>query len=188
MLIAIEGIDGTGKTTIAKYIVEELRKRGIDAVYVKEPSDSEWGRRAVSEDLDPEEELVCFIKDREINVSRNVIPALKRGKVVVMDRYYYSTIAYQGARGISVERIRRENERFPKPDIVIILDASPEVALSRVKRRGKFENPEFLKKVREIFLSLKDKNVYVVNAERGLEDVKRDVLNIVMKAFTNFMS
>ncbi len=181
MLIAIEGIDGAGKTTIVKYLVEELRRRGYDVVSFKEPTD--LYRDKIKNAKNPEEELILFIKDREYDVENNVKPALERGKIVIMDRYYYSTIAYQGAKGIDVERIKRMNEKFPKPDIVIILDVRPEVALKRIKaerRPDRFEDLDYLRRVREIFLSLKN-DVVVIDAERELEDVKREVLRIILE-------
>ena len=187
MLIAVEGIDGSGKTTIVRHLVEELRKRGYDVVAFKEPTDSEYGKmiRQILKDrkVSPEEELKLFIKDREFNVRNNILPALKDGKVVIMDRYYYSTMAYQGALGLDVERIKMLNKQFPKPDLVIILDVSPETALKRIKAKRKpdrFEDVEYLRRVREIFLSLKN-NVVVVDAERDIEEVKRDVLKIVLE-------
>jgi len=187
MLIAVEGIDGSGKTTVVRFLIEELRKRGYDVVAFKEPTDSEYGRRIrqilKERRVSPEEELELFIKDREFDVQNNILPALKSGKIVIMDRYYYSTIAYQGALGLDVEMIRKLNEQFPKPDLVIILDVSPETALKRIKakrRPDRFEDLEYLRKVREIFLSLKN-NIVVVDAERNIEDVKRDVLKVVLE-------
>ncbi len=186
MLIAIEGIDGAGKTTVARYLFEELRRRGYDVVLLKEPTESEYGRKVRellrSGKSNPHLELELFLKDREWNVRNNVLPALESGKIVIMDRYYYSTVAYQGASGIDIEYIRRLNERFPKPDLVIILDVRPEVALKRIedRRRERFERLDFLRRVREIFLSIKN-NVVVVDAERDLETVKSDVLNVVLK-------
>ncbi len=188
MLIAFEGIDGAGKTTIVNFLKDELKKRGYNVVTFKEPTDSEWGRKIrqafKDRSLKPEDELELFLKDREWNVKRNILPSLKAGKIVIMDRYYYSTIAYQGARGIDIERIRKLNEKFPKPDLVIILDIKPETAIRRIRQRGdvpnRFEDLEYLKRVREIFLSLKN-NIVVVNAERPIEEVKREVLDIVLK-------
>jgi len=193
VLIAIEGIDGSGKTTIAKFLEEELRKIGYDVVKFKEPTDSEYGmkiRKILKErNLSPREELELFLRDRELDVRDNILPALKSGKIVIMDRYYYSTIAYQGALGLDVEEIKELNKKFPKPDLVLILDVRPEKALERIKTKrllNRFENLNYLKKVREIFLKLED-NVIVVNAERKLEDVKREVLRIVLKHLETFL-
>ena len=186
MLIAVEGIDGAGKTTIVKFLEEELKKLGYDVASFKEPTDSEFGKKIKellrSRRLNPYEELELFLKDREYDVEHNILPALRSGKIVIMDRYYYSTIAYQGALGIDLEYIYKLNQKFPKPNLVIILDVRPEVGIRRIKGKRKpdrFEDVEYLKRVREIFLSLKN-NVIIVNAERGLEEVKREVFKIVM--------
>jgi dTMP kinase len=126
-LIVFEGIDGTGKSTQAEILMMKLRKMGYDVVYFREPSQSKWGReikrKALHPDsLSPEEELDLFLKDRKENVEKNLKPALGRKKIVILDRYYFSTIAYQGAKGIDQERIRRMNEDFVvDPDLVMIL-------------------------------------------------------------------
>jgi len=160
VLIVLDGIDGTGKTTQAKRLLAALQKKGADAVYFREPSDSQWGlaikRKAIIADsLSPEEELDLFQKDRRENVEKNLKPALKEKKVIVLDRYYFSTIAYQGARGIDPEKIRRQNESFAvKPDLIFILDIVPQkgldrIAISREKMESHFEREDYLVKVRD---------------------------------------
>jgi dTMP kinase len=183
MLIAIEGIDGAGKTTVASFLKKELEKRGYKVALLKEPTDSPWGKRLKESSLSHEEELELFILDREYNVKNNILPALKNNKIVILDRYYYSNIAYQGALGFNIEDIRRRNEEIaPKPDLVIILDVSPEKGVERVARRGKpdrFEDIEYLRRVREIFLSMKN-NVIVIDAEQNLEKIRKRVLSAVL--------
>ncbi|MET1123886.1 MAG: dTMP kinase [Archaeoglobaceae archaeon] len=185
MLIAIEGIDGAGKTTIAKFLAEELRKRGYDVVVLKEPSDSEYGKllKSLKRRLSAEEELDLFLKDRKVDVERNILPALREGKVVIMDRYYYSNVAYQAARGLDGERIKRLNEEIaPKPDLVILLDVDVGEALRRIsnrKERTVFEEKDYLEEVRKKFLEFADNRVVVIDASRPLEDVKREVLRVV---------
>ena len=140
LLIVIEGIDGSGKTTQAKTLLRKLRARGIAAVFFREPTGGKWGReirrKALRRDsLTPDEELELFVKDRREDVAKNLGPALAAGKIVVLDRYYFSTIAYQGAKGIDPGRIRRMNETFaPKPDLVFILDIEAGQGLSRIAR------------------------------------------------------
>jgi len=185
MLIAIEGIDGSGKTSLAKFLEKKLKKLGFDAILFKEPTKSKYGRKIMeSDNLSPEEELELFILDRKYDVENNILPALREGKIVLMDRYYYSTMAYQGALGLDVEEIRRRNEEIaPEPDLVIFLDIDPEKAISRITRRGKadrFENTDYLKKVREIFLSLNDKMV-VLNADDSPNAIREKALEIVLE-------
>lgn len=193
-LIAIEGIDGSGKSTIAKELVKFLSSLGYDAVLLKEPSDSIYGQKIkeAEERLPPEEELRLFLLDREVDVKERILPALEKGKIVVMDRYYYSNVAYQSARGIDAKKILELNERIaPKPDLVIILDVSPETALKRISHRSKltvFENREYLEKVRENFLKIVDKKIIIINAERPIEEVKKEVFKIVRNSLSSYYS
>jgi dTMP kinase len=173
LLIVLEGIDGSGKTTQAKSLLRRLRARGWDAVFFREPSRGKWGREikrqaARADSLTPEQELDLFVKDRRENVERNLKPALARGKIVVLDRYYFSTIAYQGAKGIDPRRIRRLNEAFAvKPDLVIILDLSARDGLTRIAGRETrdelFEREEYLVRVGRIFRGLRGRNILHLN-------------------------
>jgi dTMP kinase len=161
ILVVLEGIDGSGKTTQARSLLRRLRRRGWEAAFFREPTRGKWGReikrKAVRNgSLTPEEELDLFIRDRRENVERNLKPALERGKVVVLDRYYFSTIAYQGAKGIDPRRIRRLNEAFAvRPDLVIVLDVEAGAGLARITGRRTrdelFEREDYLVRVREIF-------------------------------------
>ncbi|HMA53333.1 MAG TPA: dTMP kinase [Acidobacteriota bacterium] len=165
LLIVLEGIDGSGKTTQARALLRRLRRRGRKAVFFREPTRGRWGREikrlaARADSLTPEEELELFVKDRRENVEKNLVPALAAGKVVVLDRYYFSTIAYQGAKGIDVRRIRRMNEAFAiPPDLVIILDVDAPAGLARIAgRRSRdelFEREDYLVRVARIFAGLK---------------------------------
>ncbi len=196
MLIAIEGIDGAGKTTISRFLRDELEKRGFSVVLLKEPTDGEYGRKIKEAEkrFEPEEELKLFLLDRKENVEKNVLPALKDGKVVIMDRYYISSMAYQGARGLDMDEIRRMNEEVaPKPDLVVILDVSPQEGLRRIGKRGDrtiFEEESYLAEVRENFLKIGEmwsettRDVKIINAERELEEVKKDVLDAVLRVLS----
>jgi len=194
VLIVFDGIDGTGKTTQAKRLLETLKKKGFNAVYFREPSDSQSGREikqkaALAGSLSAEEELDLFQKDRKENVAKNLKPALEQNKIVVLDRYYYSTIAYQGARGIDPLMIRKMNEEFAvKPDLVFILDITPREGLRRIEKNRKekdllFEQEDYLEKVREIFRSFKDKNIFHIDAFCSEEDVYKEIEKIVCVFF-----
>ena len=106
---------------------------------------------------------------------------MQKKKVIVLDRYYYSTVAYQGARGIDPEEIRRQNETFAvEPDLVFILDVPPEkgldrIAASREKMDLHFEQKDYLVKVRAIFQGFEGKNIHHIDASRPEEDVYRDI-------------
>ena len=130
--------------------------------------------------MTPERELELFVKDRRENVERNLEPALRAGKVVVLDRYYFSTVAYQGAKGLDPVRIRRLNERFaPRPDLVFILDLDPEAGLARIAGRGRrdelFEREDYLARVREIFRSFRGRRFVPLDAGRGKRALGRDI-------------
>jgi len=161
----LEGIDGSGKTTQARSLLRRLRYRGRKAVFFREPTRGKWGRAikkmaARADSLTPDEELNLFVQDRRENVEKNLKPALKAGKIVVLDRYYFSTIAYQGAKGIDTGRIRRMNEAFAvKPDLVIVLDVDAGAGLARIRGRKTrdelFEREDYLARVRDVFLGFK---------------------------------
>jgi dTMP kinase len=169
LLVVLEGIDGSGKTTQARSLLRRLRSGGWEAAFFREPTGGKWGREikrkaARADSLTPAEELDLFIKDRRVNVEKNLKPALRKGKIVILDRYYFSTIAYQGAKGIDPRRIRRLNEAFAvKPDLVIILDVAAGDGLARIAGRKTrdelFEREDYLAKVGQIFRSLRGPNI-----------------------------
>jgi len=181
VLIVFEGIDGSGKTTQAEILLNKLLKVGLEVVYFREPSLGRWGREikekaAHADSLTPEQELDLFQKDRRENVRNNLIPALTEKKVIILDRYYFSTMAYQGAKGIDPEYIRRRNEEFAvRPDIVFILDVEPGKGLDRIAdRRQKdelFEREDYLVRVRDLFKSFDGENILHIDGSRPLEDI-----------------
>lgn len=191
VLIVFEGIDGAGKTTQAKSLLNLLRTKGVETAFFREPTQGRWGREikkkaALVDSLTPEEELELFQKDRKDNVEKNLKPALKEGKVIVLDRYYFSTIAYQGARGIDPDRIRRMNEEFAvPPDLVFILDIDAKKGLDRIQDRKTrdllFEQEEYLGRVRRIFKNMKGKNIYHFDGRRPEQEISAAVKKIVLK-------
>ncbi len=190
-LIVFEGIDGAGKSTQAEILISSLRERGFDLVYFREPSGSRWGREIKRKARDPDsitpaEELELFQKDRKENVEKNLKPALERNKIVVLDRYYFSTIAYQGAKGIDEERIKRMNEEFAvEPDLVFILDIDPREGLDRIKNRRKkdrlFERADYLAKVRQIFRGFKGKKFIHIDARMPKEVISARIEKHVLR-------
>jgi len=195
VLIVLEGIDGAGKTTQALHLTSRLKEMGYPAVYFREPTRGRWGREIrkkalLPDSVTPQQELDLFKKDRRENVARNLKPALKAKKVIILDRYYFSTMAYQGAKGINPRRIRRENERFAPPaDLVFILDVGARRGLARIASRKKmdklFERERYLGRVRAIFRSLKGRKFIPVDASRPIEQVEdlitSGVLNYLKK-------
>ncbi|MBT5472486.1 MAG: dTMP kinase [Nitrospina sp.] len=194
LLLVFEGIDGTGKSTQCRMLAELLSQKGIANIALAEPTRGEWGmkiRRLLTEGrngVSPEEELAWFINDRKQDVELNINPALKQGKVVLMDRYYFSTAAYQGALGFDPEKIRKDNEKFaPQPDRVLIFHNSPEKSLERIEssREGKsaFEKQDYLMDVQNIFKSFAGKNIRFISSDVSLEKVHEQVLQEVQDLF-----
>jgi dTMP kinase len=188
LFIVLEGIDGTGKSTQSGLLAEWFRSQGREVVASREPTDGPWGAKiratALSGRLSPEEELDLFLKDRRQHVEELIAPALAAGKVVILDRYYFSTMAYQGSRGFDPAEIRRQNEAFaPRPDLLVILDLDVDSALARIGGRGdtanEFEKRDSLAKCREIFMALKEEPfVHVVSTDEGPEKVQAAIREI----------
>lgn len=191
VLIVFEGIDGAGKSTQAEILLKKLDELGYSVVYFREPSESKWGREIKRKakfagSLTPEEELELFQKDREENVKTNLKPSLERKEVIILDRYYFSTIAYQGAKGIDPESIRKRNEAFAvRPDLVLILDVAAGQGLERIEDRGQkdmlFEREEYLVKVRQLFKSLQGDNIYHIDATLSIEHIAKQIENITLE-------
>ena len=191
LLIVFEGIDGAGKSTQAEILLKKIHDRGYPVVYYREPSQSKWGREIkrkarFADSLTPQEELELFQRDREENVENNLKPALEQNRVVVLDRYYFSTMAYQGAKGIDPEFIRRRNEAFAvRPDLVFILDVKAGQGLERIADRGRrdmlFEREEYLVKVRNLFKSFQGDNIYHIDAGKAVERIAERIERIAFE-------
>lgn len=179
-LIVLEGIDGAGKSTVIRRMLAYLEEAGRECVTSFEPTRGPWGMKLrqsmVEGRLSLEEELELFLKDRAEHVENLILPALQQGKIVILDRYYISTAAYQGARGVSPEWVLTINEEFaPKPDLVLLLDFDPSGGLDRIRARGDapntFEQLEQLREVRRIFLSLDRSFIRAIDASQESEAV-----------------
>ena len=169
LLITLEGVDGSGKSTKARMLVEELEAAGREVVSLREP-----GGTAISEKirdilLDPENdemadvcELLLYESSRAQLVSEIVMPALERGAVVLCDRFYDSTFAYQAvARGLDRELVKQANAIGScgiVPDRTIVFDLAPDESYERATRHGvdrlEAEGPSFQERVREGYLEL----------------------------------
>ena len=188
MLVNLEGIDGCGKSTQSKLLQEKLEEEGEKVIILKEPTKRPHGqklwdvlhgkRKATNEEI-----LELFVLDRIQHVEEKIQPALDDGAVVLMDRYYYSSMAYQVAGGIDVEEIREKHVFAPKPDVVLIFDLPVSVALERVKGHSnadEFEKEEHLEKVREAYLDLEnDPLVRIVDATGTPEEIFGNVWRLV---------
>jgi len=189
MLICIEGIDASGKTTQAKLLVKNLNERGYEAVYTSEPTKGFFGQILRQKILYGNErvpavvEALLFALDRLEHVEKEIKPALKEEKMVVSDRYLYSSIAYQGAAGLDPAWIEEINRWAIKPDLAIYLDVPAEVVIKRLKRkRSVMETLENQRRVRNVYLRLvKEGMLLLVDGNRPIEEIEREILEIVMK-------
>ncbi len=183
LFIVLEGIDGSGKGEMIKRLEVFLKEKGHDVIVTREPTDSQYGkqiRKILAEEKDPKANAQkCFelyVKDREEHV-KEIEKWLEQGNIVICDRYYYSTIAYQNAQGIDVEELIAANIEFRTPDLTLILDLPPEVSLERISKARaieKFEKIEFMKTLRQNFLDLKNKlddNIKIIDASKTKEEV-----------------
>jgi len=168
LFVAIEGVDGAGKSTQAALLAEALRE--------------------------------AFLNDRREHVSRLIRPSLEAGKVVITDRYYFSTAAYQGARGFDPAELMAQNEAFAvEPDLLALLDLSPEESLRRIGARGllalldlspeeslrrigarsgrsAFESIEQLRRAREIYLAIRKPYLLWLDASLPAETLRDAIL------------
>lgn len=189
-LIAFEGIDGSGKTTQARLLVELLRRRGFGARYTYEPTRGFFGRvlRAMAYErrVDPRVEALLFAADRLRHLERVIEPLIGRGVVVVSDRYLHSSLAYQSVSVGDQGWVEEINKFARRPDLGIYLDARVSECLGRLRgrrRRSRFEDEEFLERVREKYLEYVDRGELVrVDAERPVREVFSEVASIVEKA------
>ncbi len=182
LLVALEGLDGCGKTTQAARIAEALRLAGRDALLTREPTDGPFGRqiRALArsgEPLTAAQERLLFTEDRREHVARVIEPALEAGRWVVTDRYFLSTVAYQGARGLDWREILRSSEaEFPVPDAALLFELPAPLGLARAHARGgapdpRFEQGDYLNQVAAIFAAIERPYLSRVDASGSVEAV-----------------
>lgn len=194
--IVFEGIDGSGKSTIAEMVYRHYERRGISVYRGAEPTGGEWGRQirallSSPETVSVEEQLRLFLLDREDDVKNNILPALEGKKMVIMDRYYHSNAAYQGAFGEdpqSIISINRE-QGFPKPDRVYLMDIDADIAMRRIQERNPsgttdlFEKKTLLRKIRANYLSFAGPGFIIVNSALPVSVVFETVIKDIDTVF-----
>lgn len=186
--IVIEGIDGTGKTTLVEALATELRAAGREVVVSYEPTRGPIGSRiralAVSgrESVSVEAEIQLFIDDRTVHQREVILPALAADRDVLLDRYFYSSMAYQGARGGDVRDIERRNRAIARePDLLVILELPVDEALRRIThKRGSapdlFEGREYLTKVEAIFQTIQHPRLLRLDARQATARLVQQIL------------
>lgn len=188
-LIVFEGIDGTGKSTQIPLLAQYLVHKGFNVTVTREPTDGAIGKKiralySSRENTTPEEELQLFLDDRKEHIEQVIGPDLASGKVVLCDRYYLSTAAYQGANGFDPAVIIRRNNFAPEPDIALIFEQPIETSLERItKSRGEvlndFEQADSLRKVSAIFDTLDFPCIRRIQANDTIENIHRKVIEAV---------
>ncbi len=189
-LIVFEGLDGCGKSTQVARLATAMRAADYDVVATREPTSGEYGQRIRSlaksgGSVSHAEELRWFVEDRREHVAEVVEPALATGRLVICDRYFLSTVAYQGARGADAAEVLKSSEaEFPIPDLVILLEVEPAAGLARVHERGgaietHFEELSYLTAVDAVFRSLDRPYLVRIDGSADTAAVERAVAECV---------
>jgi dTMP kinase len=190
-LIALEGLDGVGKTTQARLLAQHLTGLGLPVLLTREPTDGPFGQQIRQillhgrQGLAPAAELDLFLADRREHVRDVIRPALAEGNIVITDRYYFSSMAYQGALGLDPQEILRRHARFaPPPDLAILLHLPMAVVGHRLQQRGaplshSFEQFDYLAKVAALFELLETPSLFRVDGLGSEAQVHGRILALV---------
>lgn len=196
-LITLEGIDGSGKSTVAGKLQENPAIKAFEPVFTREPTRGTLTgnavEKAIQSNTDQLAELFLFTADHAEHLAKIVKPALENGKVVISDRYSDSRYAYQG---ITLKTHLENPLEWVKnlhrdwtivPDVTFLFDIRPEVSIQRCGKRGeqsKFEKIEFLRRVREIFLRLateEPERFIIIDASRSPEYIEKEVAEKILE-------
>jgi len=198
--IVLEGGEGTGKSTVAHFLEEELKKEGYLTFFTREPGGNgslvaEKIRSIIldkSNNVLPLTEAYLFAASRAQHVLEIILPHLKNNEIVICDRFVYSSYAYQGGgRNLGIDRIKTINSfaiEKVKPDLVLLFDLDPKIGLQRKRQnRQDFdrldnENLEFHYRVRNAYLKLAEeepKLIKIIDVNKPLKEIKKEVLLVV---------
>jgi dTMP kinase len=191
MFIVLEGIDGSGTTTQAQKLCVALEKEGMQTVLTAEPTSRTIGKlvRTVLSggvNISARALQMLFFADREDHLQTVIMPALKAGKIVISDRYFLSSIAYSSLSG-NDELCKDISRYFLSPDLTLFLRVSPEIALSRIQKRGGvqeiFEKKDLLLKVAHAYeKNLPEKGVICFDTDtKNIEECAEDIWRVVRK-------
>ena len=195
MLIAIEGLDGSGLSTQSNLLRDFLIKKGYQVILTKEQTDNAIGgliKSILKKEfaVSPLGLQLLFAADRAHHLASEIEPALKQNKIVISDRYIFSSLAF-GSPEVDLEFLKQINSKFRKPDITFIIDTKPETCLERIKKTRfhleLHEEKEKLEQTRKNYLSLKDyfPNVFVIDGNGTIEEVEKNIQKIVLEKISN---
>lgn len=197
ILISIEGLDGSGKSTVAAYIVKILSESGKNTILTREPGATNFGTQVreilnyKNLNLCPKAEFLLFASNRAQHFREIIIPQLQIGSIIISDRMADSSIAYQGfGYGLDIDFIKQVNTYAMcniKPHYTIYLKADPEMVFNRIKSRNKkltnfeIKGLDFFTKVSNGFdVTLNNQaHVFTIDASQPLEDVLLAAQNII---------
>jgi dTMP kinase len=189
ILIIFEGTDGTGKSTQLQLLSRFLQNKGYPVITTREPTEGQYGQKIRElyvnrSKYSQDEELELFLADRREHVEELLLPALEQGKVVLCDRYFLSTAAYQGARGFDPEEILQLNHFAPDPDLALLFQVPLDTGLTRITSgRGDvlndFEQRQSLEQVAALFSAIKRPYIQPIDAKGSIEEVHRLVIEHV---------
>ena len=187
IFIVIEGLDGSGKTTQATLLAKKL-SQSYNIILTAEPSQCKIGtfirEGCLYEDkrLPIEAEALLFAADRIEHMQKEIKPALDEGKLVICDRYVYSSLAYQGSAGLSLDWIKTINARALQPDFSVFIDVAPERVLERLQRKKSvMETLETQQKVRDVYLKFLEKGELIrVDGDKPKEVVADELYTVVL--------
>ena len=200
LFITFEGIEGCGKTTQANYLYKHLLNNGADVLLTREPGGTDLGvniRRLIldSSSIYPITELFLFLADRNQHVNEIIKPVLQRGAIVICDRYYHSTYAYQASgRNAGIDVVKKINDisiEGLKPDITFLIDIPVEIGFSRKKAlnlgldRIEREDFDFHNNIRNAYLKIAkdEKMIIVVDGMKKRNEIKDIILNHLLEKF-----
>ena len=181
--IVIEGLDGSGQSTQASLLRDFFIEKRREVILTKEPTqDSEAGKqikKILIEKIEtnPLELQKLYAQDRKEHLEKVIVPALKDGKIVISDRYFFSSFAYGTAHGANLDELIKLNENFLYPDLTFLLRVRPEVCIERIEKRADpktlFEKQERLEKVWQVYekFSSRFENIKIIDGEQSIKQV-----------------